>query len=149
MDTGTDDLDIAPAPPPTPPLRFRELTRRLRPPYTHQIVLDGASDRIYAAGELADGSMVGRHILPGDLLFFDAARTAPVEGAIVNVNDGEGFVPRVVRRDGDFVAFHPAAPGYPILGGERRIGGTLVGLIRLTDGRVEDEPAGADPGRSR
>jgi hypothetical protein len=72
---------------------------------------------LYTARTLADESMVGADILPGDFLVFDGARRAPADGAIMWVQDGREFLPRIARIDGDVVAYHPAAPGFPVLGG--------------------------------
>lgn len=66
---------------------------------------------------LMDESMVGADILPGDLLLYDGHRTTPTDGAIMWVRDGEDYVPRIARVDGDMVAYHPAAEGYPVLSG--------------------------------
>lgn len=81
-------------------------------------------------------ALIGRNIVPDDLLIFDYDRTTPEDGVIMLVEDGREFVARVCRVLGaGFVEFHAAAPGYPILSGERKIYGTLAAVIRTTDGR--------------
>ena len=83
-----------------------------------------------------DGALVGRGILPGDILIFDRSRTAPLDGAVMLIQEGKEWMARVchILADGA-VEFHAAAEGFPILTGERRIYGTLAAVVRATDGR--------------
>jgi len=84
----------------------------------------------------ADDSLAGRAIRAEDVLIFDHTRTAPLDGAVQLLADGDGYRARicVVLADGT-VEFHAAAAGFPILTGARRIYGTLAAGVRATDGR--------------
>jgi hypothetical protein len=119
-------------------LTFERVSIRIDPPYYLAVVLKSSGHYLNTHSRLTDDSLGGRHILPGDLLIFDYDRTTPEDGVIMLVQDGAEYVARVCRvlADGR-VEFHPAAPGYPILNGERRISGTLAAVVRATDGRVQ------------
>lgn len=88
-------------------------------------------NRLIAARSLCDDSMGGADILPGDFLIYDGDRTTPTDGAIMWIQDGKDFLPRIARVAGDVVEYHPAAPGYPVLSGERKVWGTVAALVRV------------------
>lgn len=130
---------------PLPPtLTFEGIEVQFVKPHTMSICLRAEGDACYSTRlltprNLADDSMVGADILPGDLLIYDGDRTAPIDGAIVFVQDGKDSVPRIARVDGDTVEYHPAAEGYPILSGERKVWGTVAALVRVY-GALETAP---------
>ncbi len=109
----------------------------LAAPYHAAVTFFSTTDRLNTMRDLADDGLIGRGILPGDLLLFDCGRTAPEDGAIMWVEAAHpAYVARVCRVLADGRAeFRAAAPGFAVLSGERRIVGTLAAVVRATDGR--------------
>jgi len=117
-------------------LTFDSCMTRLIAPYCVTVSFFSITDRLLVGRGEQDDSLTGRSIIAHDLLIFDEQKTAPLDGAIVLVQDGREFVARVchILADGA-VEFHAAAEGYPILTGARKIYGTLAVVVRATDGR--------------
>ena len=102
---------------------------------------------------MVEDSLNGRHIREGDVLIYDRERTAPEDDAIQLVaertDEAEPWiVARVCRLTEGEAEYHATVPGYPILGGERKIYGTLAAVVRCTDGtedgRMSVPPEDAD-----
>ncbi len=109
---------------------------RLMAPYCVTISFFSTTQHLNDNRGETDGGLIGRNILPQDILIFDQTRTTPLDGAIMQVQDGRGWIARVchILADGA-VEFHAAAEGFPILTGARKIYGTLAAVVRATDGR--------------
>lgn len=115
-------------------------------PYYAAVAFFSTTQRLNSLSDHQDDGLIGRHILPGDLLLFDMGRTTPEDGAVMWVEDTHpAYVARVCRvlPDGR-VEFHAAAPGFPVLAGERRIVGTLAAVVRATDGKPGEGTDGRD-----
>ncbi len=123
---------------PVASLALDHSTTRVVAPYALCVTFFSAARQLGDNRGATDASLTGRGILPGDLLIFDYARTTPEDDAIMLVQDGRAWVPRVckVLAEG-WVEYHAAATGYPILSGERKVYGTLAAVVRATDGKVQ------------
>ena len=125
-----------------PTLTMESLQTRLLPPYQVALVLrypgedSSQGERLMAGPDLADDSLVGRAILPGDLLIFDRLRTDPRDGAIVLLQHGKESVTRIYRATPSGPEFHAAGGDHPPIVGEQRICGTLIAVVRV-DGNQE------------
>jgi hypothetical protein len=125
-----------------PTLTMESLQTRLLPPYQVALVLrypgedTSGGERLMAGPAMADDSLVGRAILPGDLLIFDRLRTDPRDGAIVLIRHDDASITRIYRATPTGPEFHAAGGDYPPTVGAQRILGTLVAVVRV-DGNQE------------
>jgi len=121
---------------PVESLTFDTITTRIIAPYALCVTFFATTRELGDNRHETDASLTGRGIYPGDLLIFDRSRVTPEDDAIMLVQDGRAWVPRVckVLAEG-WVEFHAAATGYPILNGERKVYGTLAAVVRCTDGK--------------
>lgn len=117
---------------------------RIGPPYCVGVRFFSTAHELLVGRRDHGDCLVGRHILGDDVLIYDAGRTTPEDGAIMLVEDGQTWRPRVCRvLAAGVVEFHAAVAGYPILTGARRISGTLAAVIRVADGQDERAAAAA------
>lgn len=126
---------------PVDSLTLDHATISLEAPYAVAVTFFSTGHRLNT-WLMADDSLAGRGILDLDTLIYDRERTAPEDDAIQLVAErADEAQPRIVARVCRLVAGFPeypaAAPGYPILNGERKVYGTLAAVVRATDGKGE------------
>jgi repressor LexA len=80
--------------------------------------------------EVRGDSMVGEHILPGDLIVVRKEESSPTGSLVAVLVDGEATVKRLVRGGGHIV-LEPANPAYApiVLSGDRASGSSIIGRV--------------------
>ncbi len=124
-------------------LRPWKIQHALRVPYHFAIIYTTArASRLTNMPDRADGGLTARHIAAGDILLFEGA-CEPNDGDITMVEVApKEWLARIYRRTPSGPEYHPDAPGFPILRGQYRTWGVLVGVVR--DYAREDDDVAED-----